>query len=108
VAGVSLVITSIEGMLLAPVILGRAAHVNTVSAFVALMFWGWLWGAVGLVVAVPVLMIVKTVADHVDSLSAVSTLLAAGKPAREVPRGRSAGAGTSQAVGATTQPPGGR
>jgi predicted PurR-regulated permease PerM len=39
------------------------------------MFWGWMWGALGLVLAVPVLMIVKTIADHVDSLSAVSELL---------------------------------
>ena len=47
VAGVSVVVTSLEGMLLAPVMLGRAARVNTVATFVALMFWGWLWGAIG-------------------------------------------------------------
>jgi predicted PurR-regulated permease PerM len=76
VAGVSLAITSLEGMLLAPLALGRAARVNTVATFVALMFWGWLWGAVGLVVAVPILMILKTIADHVQSLSAWSDLLA--------------------------------
>jgi predicted PurR-regulated permease PerM len=47
-----------------------------VTAFVALMFWGWLWGAVGLIIAVPVLMILKTVADHVESLAGWSELLA--------------------------------
>jgi predicted PurR-regulated permease PerM len=76
VGGVSLVITSLEGFLLAPTMLGRAARVNTVTAFVALMFWGWLWGAVGLIIAVPVLMILKTVADHVESLAGWSELLA--------------------------------
>lgn len=76
VAGVSVTVTSLEGMLLAPLMLGHAARVNSVVVFVALMFWGWLWGPLGLIVAVPVLMTIKTVADRVDSLSGLSQLLA--------------------------------
>ena len=81
VATVSLValpgiaITSLEGFLLAPIALGRAARVNSVAVFVSVMFWGWLWGALGLVIAVPILMCIKTVCDHVESLSAYSELL---------------------------------
>jgi predicted PurR-regulated permease PerM len=75
VGSVSLVITSIEGFLLAPIALGRAASVNSVAIFVAVMFWGWMWGPVGLILAVPLLMIIKTVADHVESLSGLSELL---------------------------------
>lgn len=75
VAAVSLGITSIEGFLLAPIALGRAASVNSVAIFVAVMFWGWMWGALGLILAVPVLMIVKTIADHVESLSGLNELL---------------------------------
>jgi predicted PurR-regulated permease PerM len=75
VAGVSVAITSLEGFLLAPIALGRAASVNSVAVFVSVMFWGWMWGAVGLVLAVPLLMIVKTVSDHVESLSSLSELL---------------------------------
>jgi len=75
VAGVSVAVTAVEGMILAPLMLGRAASVNTVSMFVALMFWGWLWGPIGLIIAVPVMMIIKTVADHVESLAPVSELL---------------------------------
>lgn len=75
VAGVSLAVTALEGFLLAPMMLGQAARVNTVAVFVAIMFWGWLWGALGLVIAVPVLMIIKTVADRVESLSTLSELL---------------------------------
>jgi len=74
---VSLAITSLEGFLLAPIALGRAASVNSVAVFVAVMFWGWMWGPLGLVLAVPILMIVKTVADHVESLASVSELLGA-------------------------------
>lgn len=75
VAGTSLAITSLEGYLLAPVFLGQAARVNSVAVFVAVMFWGWMWGMPGMLLAVPILMMVKTVSDHVESLSSVSELL---------------------------------
>ncbi|MGE3489237.1 MAG: AI-2E family transporter [Vicinamibacterales bacterium] len=75
VAGSSVVITALEGFLLAPTMLGQAARVNSVSVFICIMFWGWLWGGIGLIVAVPVLMIVKTIADHVESLSGLRELL---------------------------------
>jgi predicted PurR-regulated permease PerM len=75
VAGVSVAITSVEGFLLAPIALGRAASANSVAVFVAVMFWGWMWGPVGLILGVPILMMVKTVADHVESLSGLSELL---------------------------------
>jgi predicted PurR-regulated permease PerM len=75
VAATSVVVTSLEGFLLAPIALGRAASANSVAVFVAVMFGGWMWGPIGLILAVPVLMIIKTVADHIESLSSLSELL---------------------------------
>jgi predicted PurR-regulated permease PerM len=75
VAGASVAITSLEGFLLTPIFLGQAARVNSVAVFVSVMFWGWMWGMPGMLLAVPILMMVKTVADHVESLAAVSELL---------------------------------
>ena len=75
VAGTSVAITGLEGFLLAPTMLGQAARVNSVSVFIAIMCWGWLWGGVGLIIAVPVLMIVKTIADRVESLAGLRELL---------------------------------
>lgn len=75
VSAVSVIITSLEGFLIAPIALGRAARVNSVAVFVAVMFWGWMWDSAGLLLAVPILMIIKTVADHVESLSGLSELL---------------------------------
>lgn len=75
VAGTSVAITSLEGYLLTPIMLGQAARVNSVAVFVSVMFWGWMWGVMGMLLAVPILMIVKTVADHVESLSGLSELL---------------------------------
>lgn len=76
VAGTSVAITSVEGYLLAPIMLGRAARANSVAVFVAVMFGGWMWGVLGMLLAVPILMIVKTIADHVESLSSLAELLA--------------------------------
>jgi predicted PurR-regulated permease PerM len=75
VAGVSVTITSLEGFLLTPIFLGQAARVNSVAVFVSVMFWGWMWGTPGMLLAVPILMMVKTVSDHVQSLSSISELL---------------------------------
>lgn len=75
VALASVIITALEGFLIAPIALGKAASVNSVAVFVAVMFWGWMWGSLGLLLAVPILMIIKTVADHVESLSGLSELL---------------------------------
>lgn len=76
VSAASVAITSLEGFLLTPIFLGAAARVNSVAIFVSVMFWGWMWGALGMLLAVPILMMVKTIADHVESLSSLSELLA--------------------------------
>jgi predicted PurR-regulated permease PerM len=44
---------------------GRASQLNAVAIIVGLMFWGWLWGAWGLVLAVPLVAAVKAIADRV-------------------------------------------
>ena len=75
VAGASVLITSLEGFLLAPIALGRAASVNSVAVFVSVMFWGWIWGPLGLILGVPILMILKTIADHVESMKGIGELL---------------------------------
>jgi predicted PurR-regulated permease PerM len=48
---------------------------NSVAVFVALLFFGWLWGGWGLLVGVPLLAVVKTTADRIPSLERVATLL---------------------------------
>ena len=48
---------------------------NPAAVFVALVFWGWLWGLPGLFLAVPLVMVIKSVSDHIDALQPVATLL---------------------------------
>jgi predicted PurR-regulated permease PerM len=69
------VITSLEGFLLTPTLMGRAARMNPVAVFVGLIFWSWVWGIWGTVLAVPMLMMLKAVCDHVEDLQPVGELL---------------------------------
>ena len=75
VAGVSLLITTLEGSLLTPMLMGRAASMNQVAVFVGLLFWSWVWGVWGMLLAVPMMMVIKVICDHVEPLQPVGHLL---------------------------------
>jgi predicted PurR-regulated permease PerM len=75
VAGVALLITTLEGMLLTPMLMGRAASMNQVAIFTGLLFWSWVWGMWGLLLAVPMMMVIKVVCDRVEPLQPVGHLL---------------------------------
>ena len=75
VAGTSLVINSIEGFLLTPWLTSRANKMNPVAVFVGVLAWGWLWGAWGLLLGVPILMVIKAICDRIDDLNTVGELL---------------------------------
>jgi predicted PurR-regulated permease PerM len=75
VSSASLVITTIEGMVVTPMLVSRLARMNAVAVFLGLLFWGWLWGVPGMLLAVPLLMAVKAVADRVADLKPVAELL---------------------------------
>jgi predicted PurR-regulated permease PerM len=51
-----------------PKVIGRRLQLNPLAVTLALLFWGWLWGAMGLILAVPLTAAMKIIFDHVDSL----------------------------------------
>lgn len=53
---------------LTPKLVGRRVNLNALSVTIAMMFWGWLWGGIGLVLAVPITAAVKAVCDNVEKL----------------------------------------
>lgn len=75
VAGVTVFITSLEGYLLTPWLTGRIARMNEVAVFTGLLFWGWLWGIWGMLLAVPLMMVLKTVCDRIEDLKPIGDLL---------------------------------
>ncbi|MGP3698561.1 AI-2E family transporter [Rhodobacter sp. NSM] len=76
--------TAIEGQLVTPIVLGRRLELNTVSVFVTVIFWGWLWGVPGALVAVPFLVCLKVVCDNVDALHTLGNFLGAREPLPEL------------------------
>jgi predicted PurR-regulated permease PerM len=54
---------------------GRAVRMNAVATFVTLLFFGWLWGAWGLILGGPLMAIVKVCADRIESLKSLGELL---------------------------------
>lgn len=75
IAGVALVITSLEGWALTPVLMGRTAQMNRVAVFAGLLFWSWMWGIWGTLLAVPMMMVVKAICDHVEDFQPVADFL---------------------------------
>jgi predicted PurR-regulated permease PerM len=74
-AGSSLLITSLEGFLLTPWLTSRAASMNPVAIFIGLLFWSWVWGVWGTLLAVPILMVAKAVCDRIEDLNGIGELL---------------------------------
>jgi predicted PurR-regulated permease PerM len=65
----------LEEYLVFPFLIGRRLLLNPVVIFIWLIFWGWLWGIPGALMAVPLLAIFKIVCDHIEPLAAVAEFL---------------------------------
>lgn len=75
VMGSSLAIATLVGTIITTWMTGRFARMNAAAVFVSLLFWGWLWGVWGLLLGVPVIVIVKVVAERVEGMEVLAELL---------------------------------
>jgi predicted PurR-regulated permease PerM len=75
VAGIALLITTLEGWFLTPMLMSRVAQINPVIIFASLLFWSWLWGIWGMLLAVPIMMAVKATCDRIEGLEPIGKLL---------------------------------
>jgi predicted PurR-regulated permease PerM len=75
VSGSSLAIATFVGIFIVTWMTGKIAKMNAVAVFVALLFWGWLWGVWGLLLAIPIIGIVKVVSEHIEDLHSLAELL---------------------------------
>lgn len=67
-AAAYLALNVLESQLVTPMVLGRNFALNPVVIVLWLLFWGWLWGALGLLLAMPMLVCAKIVCGHSESL----------------------------------------
>jgi predicted PurR-regulated permease PerM len=75
IAGAALLISGAIGLVFMTWLQSRAARVNAAVLFIALLFFGWLWGIWGLLLGAPLLAIVKAVCDRVETLKPFGELL---------------------------------
>jgi predicted PurR-regulated permease PerM len=68
--------------ILYPKLIGRRLSLNPLTVTVALLFWGWLWGGFGLLLAIPITGALKALLDHVDGLQGWGRLLGEGEDER--------------------------
>lgn len=68
-------INMLEGNLITPSVMGRKLRLNTVAVFVGLMFFWYVWGIPGAIIAVPLLASLKIVCDHVEMLAPIGEFL---------------------------------
>lgn len=68
---VFLSMTTLEGQIVQPFVIGHRFSVNPVLVFLSLLFWGWIWGVAGMLMAVPILVSFKIFAAHIDSLTSL-------------------------------------
>ncbi|WP_458765617.1 AI-2E family transporter [Cupriavidus basilensis] len=74
-AGGSLLVATLIGALVTTWMTGRMAKMNAVAVFIVLLLFTWLWGTWGVLLAIPIAVIAKVVADHVEGLDVVAEFL---------------------------------
>jgi predicted PurR-regulated permease PerM len=67
----------IAANLLVPALVGWRVRLNALALTVSLLFWGWLWGAMGLILAIPITAVVKVICDHVEGWQPIGRWLSA-------------------------------
>jgi len=70
-----LILATLEGNFITPMVLGRSLTLNPVVILVALAFWGWMWGISGMILAVPILATFKILCDHIEPMSPISEFM---------------------------------
>ena len=63
--------------LIAPQLVGRQVQLNAVAITISLLFWGWVWGGMGLILAIPITAALRVICDHTDSWKPVARWLSA-------------------------------
>jgi predicted PurR-regulated permease PerM len=75
VIAASLAIATLVGTVMSTWMTGRLAKMNPAAVFVSLLFWSWLWGVWGLLLGVPLVVVLKVVAERVEGMEVLAELL---------------------------------
>jgi predicted PurR-regulated permease PerM len=70
-----LLINTVEAQVITPAVMGKRLPLNPVALFIGLIVWGYLWGVVGAIIAVPLMVTLKVICDHIEPLRPIATML---------------------------------
>jgi predicted PurR-regulated permease PerM len=70
-----LLLASLEGNFITPMVMGRSLTLNPVLVLLSLMFWGWMWGIVGVILAVPILAAFKIFCSHIEPMEPLAEFM---------------------------------
>lgn len=117
-----LLLTSLEGQFVTPQFVSRRLRMNKVVVFLTVALWAWLWSVLGMVVAVPMLVVLRVLCDHIPGMEKLGNFIAGEAPPRfddpdedeareivdageEVPDHTAADAATAEVVEEHADPP---
>ncbi len=65
----------VEGQIVTPILAGRRLAMSPVAVFLSLVILGWIWGVIGVLIAVPMLIVIRLACEHIEPLAPVATFL---------------------------------
>jgi predicted PurR-regulated permease PerM len=65
----------LEGNIITPKLVGNRINLNLTSVLISTLYWGWLWGGVGVILAMPITATIKVICDHIEPLRPIGSLL---------------------------------
>jgi AI-2 transport protein TqsA len=80
VAGGYLLINNFLGNFLEPILMGRRFGISTLVVVISVFFWGWLWGPIGMLFAVPLTMVLKVILESSDEFRWIGVAVSSGQP----------------------------
>ena len=81
VAGGYLLINNFLGNFVEPMLVGRRFGISTLVVIISVLFWGWLWGPLGMLLAVPLTMVLKVILEGSDEFRWIGVAISAEQPA---------------------------
>lgn len=81
--GVTIAANVIFGNIIEPMLMGKRLGLSTLVVTLSLVFWGWLWGPIGMLLSVPLTMVIKIVVGNIPDLKWVAVLLSDWNPAKD-------------------------
>ena len=79
-------LTSMEGQFVTPYAVGKSLKLNTVAVFLAVALWAWLWSVIGMIVAMPILIVLRVFSEHIPTLHGLGDFLSSRHAELERPR----------------------